>query len=639
MDQISKYFTIAKQTVLNLDYNGQNIVELRLKLKKPFEKIGISRNELKDALQSYSDHLHSQGKTGMISVSTFQEDKGQWRPSGFRSFGDEVRLYSNADSDNYIDPDQQNFHRVILYLTGRDRNTKGGTTEFNDCLYNCFKFVFGVNIDQFIESPAHLKQMLGLQRKDKIDYQLLSKLETKLSIRINVEGDYTYISDHKEYIYEINLILADGHYTVNTKVQYAKKLKSHFREKKPILYKIFDQTIEYYDGIEIKTVPRHKLLSLVRNQIHSDYIWVNVGDKNLSKCFIELFNEFHNDAKLMKTVTKGKINLYKTGTNTSTAEYLFKKLVSYFKPEIIRQDETEWIEKSTCGPIVSYEKYSGKGWKYDICSMYQSILNDKNFLVPLKRGKFTTLTELPKILSYGIYRVKINEKEINKKLFRPNINHYYTHISLNHARALGLNMKLICDDKPNALIYSRDCLINSHKVFSQYINILYKLKEVHKCKRAKQILNCLWGLLSSKNHLKLQINPEEQIIISNPNIYLDKPNPFYDNVLIKQYNQTQLFNYDWARLKPFLIARGRKLISDIIHPYVNDIKYIHTDGFIISKELPQKLLADKTDQYVLFGKLGCLKFEEYSKHCIIENCQKVQGFKTWGSKQFSKLTE
>ena len=45
------------------------------------------------------------------------------------------------------------------------------------------------------------------------------------------------------------------------------------------------------------------------------------------------------------------------------------------------------------------------------------------------------------------------------------------------------------------------------------------------------------------------------------------------------------FKYPWARLKPFILAFGRKMIGDIMQPYLDDITHVNTDGFKAVKQL------------------------------------------------------
>jgi len=70
-------------------------------------------------------------------------------------------------------------------------------------------------------------------------------------------------------------------------------------------------------------------------------------------------------------------------------------------------------------------------------------------------------------------------------------------------------MKIIQDGKPNFLFYHRSKLIEGNKLFDEFVNLLYALKEKGIAK-AKSILNCLWGALVMKAEIKNTIRSIEQ---------------------------------------------------------------------------------------------------------------------------------
>src|SRR5271169_1218635 len=57
---------------------------------------------------------------------------------------------------------------------------------------------------------------------------------------------------------------------------------------------------------------------------------------------------------------------------------------------------------------------------------------------------------------YGIFHTKVEFKENMKMLFRYNKHNKYTHIDLSRAKELGLQVILIQDNTPNALIYKKE---------------------------------------------------------------------------------------------------------------------------------------------------------------------------------------
>ena len=188
------------------------------------------------------------------------------------------------------------------------------------------------------------------------------------------------------------------------------------------------------------------------------------------------------------------------------------------------------------------------------------------------------------------------------------------------AKQLGFEVEMIVDSQPNLLYYPRDCLINGHKLFYKYIIMLFKMKENKSSNeslktRAKSILNTLWGYLTSANIIeKIVKNSETEMteIYDNRNIH--RICPLKDGSLRIQITKNyKIFETNYARIKPFLLARGRKMIADLILdvcPNGKDVVRTHTDS-ILSKT-PLKL---KESKY----KLGSLVFKQSSEHAIVHN--------------------
>ena len=214
----------------------------------------------------------------------------------------------------------------------------------------------------------------------------------------------------------------------------------------------------------------------------TEYILVNRSDAKLS--LQENYNIFMKDAKDLNNLTKGHIDLFKTGNDKTTAMNLFDKYTKYIpKADRIGQIESDWISESSTGAITFARVYEGPGFYYDIKSMYPSIMKS-SILFPIKSGEFKTITEAELFMnstffSYGIYKcdiLKSNDDNINK-LFRFNRKCFYTHIDLSNALMLGLTIKLIEDGTANFLYYSRDKLLQGADFFTEFVDILFALKE------------------------------------------------------------------------------------------------------------------------------------------------------------------
>jgi len=221
-----------------------------------------------------------------------------------------------------------------------------------------------------------------------------------------------------------------------------------------------------------------------------------------------------------------------------------------------------------------------------------------------------------------------------RKLFRFNKLNYYTHFDLTRAKELGLEIKLIIDEQPNFLYYSRDKLITGTELFGNYVNTLFDLKQ-KKLPRAKQILNVLWGALSQKKVNKHTISNKLETDYVIPDDYdLTEIKPYDDNnTHIGITNNDKQFKLGFGRIKPFLISKGRSMISKIIEPYNNNlvrtnepniyniVKIVrcHTDGF---------LLTHKPIDLSIGNNIGELKYEGYNDNYYkIKNSYDKNDFK------------
>ena len=116
--------------------------------------------------------------------------------------------------------------------------------------------------------------------------------------------------------------------------------------------------------------------------------YVVVPKVNSKLTLKEEYDILISDNKALKLATKGFINLGQTGTIKKTSLYLFERLSEHIpNPEAITQDEMTWIENTTTGAIIFNEEYEGEAWKYDVKSMYPSIMKS-SLLVPMKRGEY-----------------------------------------------------------------------------------------------------------------------------------------------------------------------------------------------------------------------------------------------------------
>lgn len=621
LKKIEKKLNIYQPRIKLLDkqlkYRDNRLIELKFTENKKDQNQIYTKENIQEISNNLSHYLSDKEVQGEMITTIFYDDAG-WKSGHIGNLGEDIQLYDPQQiyTDGYIE-DQDTFSKFLIYLIIKP-NAEGGNSHNNDCLFECLEFY--LHDRNPWANGATLKKYLGLKRNDKIPLSLIPKVEEKLkSFQINIIGDYIYSSQVKSNKI-ISLVLQDEHYSINRNVDNnkVKNLNINYKEKKIML---FDK-VKYigYDGNEIIKFATKK--EFKDCEYHSEYIIVNREYNNNKMTIQEEYNELIETANILKRETKGIINLYKTGDYKNTALNLFDRFTKFIlNPENILQDEFIWLRNATMGAIIFSEKYEGPAYKHDVKSMYPSIyLSSGKF--PVKRGEFRTLTTQEfnemKFYQFGVYRCKIYESEdknINK-LFKFNKLNYYTQISLEHAKSLNLRIELIEDDKPNNLYYEREKLIGFNEVFTEYTNFLFDLKE-KKVPKAKLLLNIIWGALTQlkksnyivRNDKQTNIKEFDKII----SIFPDKYNE--DILIIKTINQNDIYVSNFGRIQPFILSRGRFMISDIMKPIKETIKRVHTDGFI----------STTNDNLIHGNKIGDLVYEGYCEDCKIINCNSVIG--------------
>jgi hypothetical protein len=361
------------------------------------------------------------------------------------------------------------------------------------------------------------------------------------------------------------------------------------KEKIPIIYKYDNDndTAILCNGKGIQRVKQSIFLKMKNDDI--EHVFIPMDGK--SKTMKESFERFILEADALKKASKGVINLYITGSYVRTALDLFKKSASKFSPEPVKADEAEFIEGAMMASLIWSKPYEGELFQYDFVSFYPSLMRSKYLLFPIKRGEFFNipqkyLDERP-FYEMGIYRCTVDIKE--PRLFRENLHGYYTHIELTLAQKLGYKITMIIDKKPNFLHYSRDkCVLGCH-LFGEFVDLLFDLKK-KQVPGAKGILNCLWGALAKKDNVNVYVDLEKG---ESPDIYGGKSIDTIENItetklMYKLVNKNSVYKSNYARVAPFLLSKGRKVLSEAIQPNLDLIKRVHTDSMYSTKKLDVK---------------------------------------------------
>ncbi|GET59413.1 hypothetical protein GLOIN_2v1472929 [Rhizophagus irregularis DAOM 181602=DAOM 197198] len=146
----------------------------------------------------------------------------------------------------------------------------------------------------------------------------------------------------------------------------------------------------------------------------------------------------------------------------------------------------------------------------------------------------------------------------------------YTFINLQRAKKLGLNIQLIQDRKPNALIYDREARILGTVIFSEYVHFLFNIKNQggqrkrnYKTLTTDQIDPVKFPEGHTLNSIILVGSDQWRFQFTNPG------NPFKG---------------EYPRITPFLLAHGRKTTLELLKPYKDKVRHIHTDGFILKEQ-------------------------------------------------------
>ena len=599
------------QALTNIRYGKQDI--FRVYFDAPKGK-HYTENDIKLATTKLSKKLNEKGIKGRFQLSILDEKFGV-QSGKLISIGENAQLLEY----NY-EQWEVKIKAVDVFIFLEEKELEGGESKYNDCLYHALKY-YVPNLEKYWSKPSKLKKFLGLERTSKINSNThIDLIENKLNYKINITGDIirtSLLNSNKT----INIVLKNGHYTP-LKTKGAKKyINVRFTEKKIIM--VNRKTNSAFDGNRLWKMSNEEYNS-IKYDFNSDYLIVDVdlnggenhryikdneGNYILNDNGFRVYEEisiqeiYYNwvrDANLMKQETNGLINMFKTGGYRETALDLFYKLTKFIEPEEILQDEAYWI-KSCCGGIFECEKYEGTLYKYDIVACFTSILADSTKKFPIKRGEFKIIDTIKEYPEFGIYRLKIHKSDdenINK-LFKFSNTGFYPQNDLYDAKKLGLKVELIQDGKPNFLHYTRDKLITFNEVFKKFTDVLFDLK-VKGIKRAKVILNRLWGALCQINKTKQFIKNNEYKLDDDDEIYSFRCDLFNrENFIIETTKFNSFYQTNYARLYPFIHSFARSKIIGFMLPHKNNIKRIQLDGFLTTKPI----------HFNRDAKLGMLNYE------------------------------
>jgi hypothetical protein len=616
---MNRRYGTTRVQILPIKHNGEHVRQVQFRRRNnPYtrQEVADMGNELRTILNNRPENV-----SGSLQIEVYVPNLG-WRSTKMVDIehgNPTVFSFDDYDStQKYPDNryDDSEFTSVNMYFYRNPPREGRGQSEIqSDCFFTCMRKVLQKNEFPF-DSDEALKRYFCLRKRDGITVEHVAKIEkmmTKTDYGINVYGDYTYTSSKKTNYY-IDLYLHDGHYTLKTKAP--KVLRQGGGT--PMFYRV-RRTSEgmksfycFIDPDSDKFVSGNMSMEEWKQRENEKTPFTYFSGLELNE------TQARDMINMMDTLwkeTNGKINMFKTASYVTTAQKLFYDFnLGLCNTEHIDQHEAHWIDEASIGGMLWCEKgFEGKVYKYDFVSHYPSILSSEKFRFPIKRGEFQKITNLDKI-TYGIYRVKINN--VNKKLFRTNPAHYYTHVDLFWAKKLGASLELIQDDAPNFLSYSPDKLMPCSRVFGRYVKFLFELKK-QKVPGAKPLLNVLWGALCQKNLIKHFVH-NDNVPEYKGKIYdiTSLSNPEDENegssFQFRTIDTDVQYKTNYARIAPFLLARGRAILGETLLPNIDHIVRVHTDGFASTKKL----------QVETGTELNCLKYEG-KQHCRIQNVNKI----------------
>ncbi|GAM28177.1 hypothetical protein SAMD00019534_113530 [Acytostelium subglobosum LB1] len=600
--------------------------------------------------QQYSNNMfRHRGVNAEIEVVLKYAD-GQERSGTFTKVGQPINLYDGskvtAPGESDIIEDPAIFNQFSIFI--HSLNPRGGCTDNrNHCLYDCIKEVYPKELIDHFGKPYRLKKFLGLDDYDPVHYRLIPRLEDKLGIRIQVNGEYSYDST-ATHVRSINLKLTNGHYSLIKASRLPCRIiykGEHNKDVyiKPVSFKLKGDMAELWDGVDQIMMPLSQFYDEDRNNYRSKTQFIRSPPHQTLQ---QTLDQFVSDADALKAHTNGAIDMYFTGHNINNAALdLFYKYNQTVEADHLELDEAQWIAKASSKAFQYSEPYEGPLYKYDVSAMYAAIMKSSTFAVPTKKGKFQRLTdaELVKCIPFGIYRATINGSH---RAFQLNYHNYYTHYNLTFAQELGLTFNLIDDSENNALLYPTGRVTGSI-MFGEYINQVLGWKAACEPKSrleglCKQLYQRLWGALAKKTTRKkhVVVNTEPTVMetkngkmthrsfecnVRDCDTILSVTAASNGNVNIKLGSSDKMYVTPFARIMPFIISRGRKMIGTIIKDDIDNIKRVHTDGFVSTKPWTEKTSKQSLDYPKIGEECGDLKYEGFCPDAIVTNMRKTVG--------------
>lgn len=624
-------FTRHIKTINRLETNDgikkARTIELRYNPKSP-----KSVSQVNDELNNVLKIMRESGKKGYMTYSI--KVNGKWdgiarsAPITFdkdvdifeRTYNYFDNYYNDVDSENPInDKDVKCITNFRFFVTSYASGGQANDTK--TCFYDCLTYYQ----NKTFTKASFLYSFLKIKYASPITLQHAIFLQNKCHFNLHVSGDEVYepiaINPTLPHYY---LILANGHWSVNRKNKNTRYFAKKENPRPICIYQKSDNIFTVFDEQGERTIDE---LDEEHNNIDIKYVAKERDEQNRMKrrTLEAAFTLCNSEYSAINELTKGKINPYCFNGNIHMNRYFITQRINHLGLQIdnIEQYEHQFISKvrgpySFCVPGEYDTIYS-----YDVKKQFASTLNDKDFKIPIKKGKLTfvsqeDLDKTKTTFRYGIYHVNVASGGGNR--FAYNRENVYPSDDLQIAVRLGLYISVI-DNTPNALLYpctgEEKSVVSSKSIFGEYIDELNEISKSNpNIKLIKGAMASLYGAFIQMNLKTLEIGQNEEIPqMDESNVFcaMYQKNETTQDVI--SFNVNKIYKYNIARLKPFIYARQRLEIFNYIvgTPNFDDVVYLRTDGFYSTKKL----------DFPKIGQMGDMLYECEYHDVKIENMNKI----------------
>jgi len=496
------------------------------------------------------------------------------------------------------------------------------------CFPNCLSYYH----NNAFGKARFLYKYLNIKYKDPVTLKHAILLQSKCHYNLHVKGDECYepenvIASWPHYY----LTLINGHWSVDKSAKTTTKYSAYKLKERPICiffecgdkYTCYDETGEHIT----------ETLDKEHNNINIKYV-AKMRDENghmIRRTLADAFDVCQRDYKQMKDETKGKLNPFCFNGSVHMNKFFIVNKINTLGLQMdnIEQYEHEIISRcrgaySFCVPG-EYEKVHS----YDVKKHFASILNNPTFKIPFRKGTLATITQeqidmtqsKKSTFKYGIYHVKVASGGGFR--FAYNQESMYPSDDLQIAIRLGLKISVIeGEETNNALLYGcvgdDKTVIPSTKIFGDYIDELYEVSDKNKSNKfVKSLMASLYGVFIQMNIKEYIIDEDDEYInVSDGDVYHAMYQKDKNTQDVLTYNVNSIYKYAIARMKPFIYARQRlEMFNMVLEKNIDNIVYCRTDG-VYGKTQLDFPIKDK----VSAGEIG---FEYRYKNVVIKNMNNI----------------